>query len=45
MTPSNRGVWLAGFAAALAVMHRQLIAAGQDPGLCRVARDAGLTLA
>jgi len=37
--------WLAGFATALAEMHRQLTNAGEDSTLCRVARDAGLTLA
>jgi len=34
-----------GFATALAEMHLGLIAAGPDPHLVRVARDAGLTLA
>lgn len=45
MTKGARAdAWLAGFAAALAGMHRQLIAAGEDDALCRVAAEAGLTL-
>lgn len=42
---AQQDAWLAGFAVALAEMHRQLVNAGHDAALCRVARDAGLTLA
>lgn len=37
--------FLRGFALGLVEMHGLLIAAGHDAGLCKVAREAGLTLA
>jgi hypothetical protein len=45
MTNAERDAWTAGFAVALAETHRLLFLAGRDDGLCRIARDAGLTLA
>jgi len=45
MEGHERDAWLAGFATALAEMHRGLIFAGRDPHLGSVARQAGLTLA
>ncbi len=39
------GAWLAGFAVALAEMHRLLLHGNNSSGVCAVARDAGLTLA
>lgn len=45
MSRRERDAWLAGFAVALAEMHRQLITAGKDSSMCRVAAGAGLTLA
>jgi hypothetical protein len=41
----ERDVWMRGFTVALAETHRLLTHAREDAGLCRVARDAGLTLA
>jgi hypothetical protein len=44
-TDSDGKAWVRGFATALAETHRLLIADGRDPGLCRVARAAGVDLA
>jgi hypothetical protein len=37
--------WLAGFAVALAEVHRLNVLEGTDSGLCRIANDAALTIA
>ena len=42
---NERDAWLSGFAVALAEMHRQLLGGNDSSGVCRVARDAGLTIA
>lgn len=36
--------WIAGFAVALAEMHRRLIGGNDSTGVCEVARNAGITI-
>lgn len=45
MSKKENDEWLAGFAVALAEMHRLLIGGCNSSGVCEVARNAGLTLA
>jgi hypothetical protein len=37
--------WTAGFATALAEMHRRLLGGADSTGVCEVARNAGITIA
>jgi hypothetical protein len=44
-TPKRLDEWIAGFAVALAEMHRLLFGGCNSSGVCEVARNAGVTLA
>lgn len=39
-----RDAWVRGFAVALAEMHRLLLSGNDSTGVCKVAREAGVTL-
>lgn len=41
----EHAAWLAGFAVALAELHRQLLHGNNSSGTCAAARNAGLTIA
>lgn len=41
----EQDAWIAGYAVALAEIHRQLLHGNNSSGICAAARDAGITLA